>query len=80
MYIDDDFIDGMNKEVTDPVDDASKHDIEKAVVEICGDAEKTIQLSRNAINFVQLGPNLVPHLLCRVAIFILRVDPPLGDP
>ena len=34
----------MNKEVTDPVDDAAKHDIEKAVVEIFGDAEKTIQL------------------------------------
>ena len=69
MNIQDDFIDGINKEVTDPVDDAAKHDIEKAVVEICGDAEKTIQLSRNAINFVQLGPNPVPHLLCRVAIF-----------
>ena len=52
----------MNKEVTDPVDDASKHDIEKAVVEICGDTEKTIQLGGYAINFVQLGPNLVPHL------------------
>ncbi len=44
MYIEDDFIDGMDKEVTDPVDDAAKHDIEKAVMEICGDAEKTIQL------------------------------------
>ena len=69
MYIENDFIDEMKKELTDPVDNASKHDIEKAVVEICVDAEKTIQLSGNAINFVQLGPNLVPHLLCRVAIF-----------
>ena len=69
MYIENDFIDKMKKEDTDPVDDASEHDIQKSVVEICGDAEKTIQLSRNAINFVQLGPNLVPHLLCRVAIF-----------
>ena len=34
----------MNNEVTDPVDDAAKHDIKKAVVEICWDAEKTIQL------------------------------------
>ena len=59
MNIEVDFIDGMNKEVTDPIDDAAKHDIEKAVVKICGDAEKTIQLSGNAINFVQLGPNLV---------------------
>ena len=62
----------MNKEVTDPVDDAAKHEVEKAVVEICGQAEKIIQLSGNAINFVQLGPNLVPHLLCRVAIFCGR--------
>ena len=69
MNIEDDFIDGMNKEVTDQVDDAAKHDIKKAVVEICWDAEKAIQLSRNAIDFVQLGPNMVPHLLCRVAIF-----------
>ena len=56
MNIEDDFIDGMNKEVTDQVDDAAKHDIKKAVVEICWD-------------FVQLGPNLVPHLLRKVAIF-----------
>ena len=62
----------MDGEVADPVDDAAKHDIEKAVVEICGDTEKTIQLSENAIDFVQLGPNLVPHLLCRVAIFPLK--------
>ena len=61
----------MNKEVTDPVDDAGKHDIKKAVVEICWDAQKTIQLSGNAKDFVQLGPNLVPHLLCRVAIFFV---------
>ena len=60
----------MDKEVTDPVDDAAKHDIEKAVVDIFGDAEKTIQLSGNAINFVQLGPYLVAHLFCRVAIFL----------
>ena len=71
MNIEDEFIDGMNKEVTDQVDDAAKHDIKKAVVEICWDAEKTIQLSGNAIDFVQLSPNLVPHLLCRVAIFII---------
>ena len=32
MYIEDDFIDGMDKEVTDPVDDASKHDIEKVAI------------------------------------------------
>ena len=69
MYIENDFTDEMKKEVTDPVDDPSKLDIEQAVVEICWDAEKTIQLSGNGINFVQLGPNLVPHLLCRVAIF-----------
>ena len=62
MYIENDFIDEMKKELTDPVDNASKHDIEKAVVEICGDTEKTIKLSGNAINFLQLGPNLVPHL------------------
>ena len=60
----------MNKEVTDPVHDAAKHDIKKAVVQTCWDVEKKIQLSGNAIDFVQLGPNLVPHLLCRVAIFI----------
>ena len=69
MNIEYDFIYGMYMEVVDSVDDATKYDIEKAVVEICGDAEKTIQLSGNAINFVQLCPNLVPHLLCRVAIF-----------
>ena len=74
MDIEDDFIDGRNKEVTDPVDDAVKYDIEKAVGEICGDAEKMIQLSGNAINFVQLDPNLVPHLLCRVAILILQAQ------
>ena len=44
MYIENDFIDKMKKEDTDPVDDASEHDIQKAVVEICGDAEKIIQL------------------------------------
>ena len=38
------FIDGLNKEVTDPVDDAAIHDIEKAVVEIHGDDEKIIKL------------------------------------
>ena len=32
--IEDVFIDGLNKEVTDPVDDAAIHDIEKAVVDI----------------------------------------------
>ena len=73
MYIENDFIDEMKKEDTDPIDDASEHDIQKAVVEICGDAEKTIRLSRNAIYFVQLGPNLVPRLLCRVAIFSLSI-------
>ena len=69
MNIEDDFIDGMNKKVPDPVDDAAKHDIKKAVVEICWDAEKTIQLSGNAIDFVQLGPKLVPQLLSRFATF-----------
>ena len=59
----------MIMEVVDPVDDAAKHDIKKAVVEICWDAEKAIQLSGNAIDFVQLGQNLVPQLLFGVAIF-----------
>ena len=44
MNIVDDFKEGIYKEVTDPVDDAAKHDREEAVVEICWDAEKTIQL------------------------------------
>ena len=42
--IEDDFTDGLNKEVTDPVDDAAIHDIEKAVVEIHEDDEKIIKL------------------------------------
>ena len=37
-------MDGLNKEVTDPVDDAAIHDIKKAVVEIHGDDEKIIKL------------------------------------
>ena len=45
MNIEDDFIDEINKEVTYPVDDAAKHDVEKAVLEISGEAEKIIQLS-----------------------------------
>ena len=44
MDIEDDFIDRLNKEVTDPVDDATIHDTEKAVVEIHGDDEKMIKL------------------------------------
>ena len=40
MDIEDDFTDGMNMEVVDPVDDAEIYDIEKAVVEIHGDDEK----------------------------------------
>ncbi len=39
MDIEDDFTDGMNMEVIDPVDDAAKYDIEKAVVEIRDDDE-----------------------------------------
>ena len=42
--IEDDFTDGLNKEVTDPVDDAAIHDIEKAVVEIHWDDDKMIKL------------------------------------
>ena len=42
--IEDDFTDGLNKEVTDPVDDAAIHDIEKAVVEIHRDDDKMIKL------------------------------------
>ena len=42
--IEDDFTDRLNKEVTDPVDDAAKYYIEKDVVEIREDDEKTIQL------------------------------------
>ena len=34
----------MNMEVIDPVDDAAKYDIEKAVVEICEDDVTMIQL------------------------------------
>ena len=44
MDIEEDFTDGMNMEVIDPVDDAAKHDIEKAIVEICEDDEIIIQL------------------------------------
>ena len=44
MDIEDDFTDGMNIEVIDPVDDAAKYDIEKAVVEIHEDDETIIQL------------------------------------
>ena len=68
MNIEDDFIDGMYKEVTDPVDDAAKHDVEKAVMEICWDAKKTIQLSGNVIAFCSACPKAVPHLLCKVFI------------
>ena len=42
--IEDDFTDGLNKEVTDPVDDAVIHIIEKAVVEIHADDEKIMKL------------------------------------
>ena len=44
MIIEDDFIDRMNKEVTDAVDDAAIHDIEKAVVKILRDDDKMIKL------------------------------------
>ena len=42
--IEDDFKDRMKKEVIDPenVDDAAINDTEKAVMEILGDAEKTV--------------------------------------
>ena len=71
MNIVDDFKEGIYKEVTDPVDDAAKHDIEKDVGEISGDAEKTIQLGGNAIHFVQLDPNLVPTYFVGLQLFML---------
>ena len=44
--IEEDFEDRMKKELTDPenVDDAAMHDTEKPCVEICVNAEKTVQL------------------------------------
>ena len=45
VKIEDDFIDGINNEVTEQVDYAAKHDIKKAVVDIFWDTEKAIQLS-----------------------------------
>ena len=44
MNIDDYFIDGINMEVIDPVDDAAKYDIERVVVEIRKDDETIMQL------------------------------------
>ena len=44
MNIDEYFIDGINMEVIDPVDDAAKYDIEKAVLEIPEDDETITQL------------------------------------
>ena len=44
MNIEDYFIDGINMEVIDPVDDAAKYDIERVVVEIRKDDEKIMQL------------------------------------
>ena len=44
MNIEYDFINEMNMEVVDSVDDAAKYDIKKAVVEVCEDDATMIHL------------------------------------